>query len=73
MIYIRRFFFVLLIIPRVLLALCAIIVLSYFDMAAIPVYYIMTGRYYADDFSPLGIEVAKWLCGFGFNWKDRIE
>ena len=72
MIYVRRFLVVLFFIPRVLLALCAMIVLFYFDLAAFPVYYIMTGRYYVDDFSPLGIEVAKWLCGYGFKWKDRV-
>lgn len=72
MIYVRRFLVVLFFIPRVLLAFCAMIVLFNFDMAAIPVYYIKTGRCYVDDFNPLGIEVAKWLFGFGFQWKDRI-
>lgn len=42
MIYVRRFLVVLFFIPRVLLAICAMIVLYIFDMAAIPVYYIMT-------------------------------
>lgn len=72
MIYVRRFLVVLFFIPRVLLAICAMIVLFPFDMAAIPVYYIMTGRYYVDDFNLLGIEVAKWLCGYGFEWKYRV-
>lgn len=68
-----RFLAVLFSIPRVLLAFCAFVVLWPFDIAvAMPVYYIMSGRLYLDDYRPLSIAVAEWLCGFGFQWKDKV-
>lgn len=73
MIYVRRFLAVLFFIPRVLLAFCAFAVLWPFDIAvAMPVYYIMSGRFYWDDYRPLPIAAAEWLCGLGFKWKERI-
>lgn len=69
MIYLKRFFTVVVFIPRVLLALCSLFVLWFFDFLAIPVYYIITGRDYISDYSPLSVEIAMWLCGFGFDWK----
>lgn len=71
MIYLKRILTVVFCIPRVLLALCSVFVLWLFDFLAIPVYYIITGRYYISDYYPISIAIALWLCGFGFDWKEE--
>lgn len=69
--YLIRLLVVLTFIPRVILATVAFIIIFYVDILAIPVYYIMTGRFYWEDYSPLHVAVFAWLVGNEWEWRNK--
>lgn len=59
MVYARRF-----------LALVAVSLVFWVDLIAIPVYFVMTGRSYIEDYNPIVEAVFEFIMTGHWNWKD---
>lgn len=59
MVYARRF-----------LAVIAVALVFWVDLIAIPVYFVMTGRSYIEDYNPIVEAVFEFIMTGHWNWKD---
>lgn len=59
MVYARRF-----------LAVVAVALVFWVDLIAIPVYFVMTGRSYIEDYNPIVEAVFEFIMTGRWKWKD---
>lgn len=60
MVYARRF-----------LAVVAVAFVFWVDLIAIPMYFVMTGRSYIEDYNPVVEAVFEFIMTGRWNWKDN--
>ena len=65
--YIKRFVFVLV---AIIVGILSFPILAC-DVIFFGLYFVVTGRFYVNDYNPLVVVICCWLLGSGWEWKKR--